>query len=68
LPVLNGYSFIVKHQALMPQMVKTSKVLVLSSQKATPKFKDLVQSQVIAEYLEKPIGIEMLCLTIRQLC
>jgi len=68
LPILDGYSFIEKHQALIPQLAKRSKVLVLSSQKATPKFKDLVQSQVIADYLEKPIGAEVLCLTIRQLC
>mgnify|MGYP001267676453 CR=1 FL=1 len=68
LPILDGYGFIEKHQALIPHIVKASIVLVLSSQKATPKFKYLIQNQVIADYLEKPIGAEMLCQTIRQLC
>ena len=68
LPIIDGYGFIEKHQALIPHLAKYSKVLVLSSQKATPKFKDLIHNNIISHYLEKPIGAEILCQTISALC
>lgn len=67
MPVTDGASFTSACFQMEWQKAPMPKIIVLSSEMPTPKYKQLLENKQLSGYLEKPISVNSLCLNLRTL-
>jgi CheY-like chemotaxis protein len=67
MPVTDGASFTSACFLMEWQKAPMPKIIVLSSEMPTPKYKQLLENKQLSGYLEKPISVNSLCLNLRNL-